>query len=142
MTPDDRTVVSSWSWEDQPLEQPQLKVAGHHNFVAEDECGGVVGYCSFGAHAMIPTLVGDERFANVAWGLHPNLIGEGNGVHFIGAVVTLGKSLYPLRIVRAQIRESNTRSLKAAIRAGFVEAQRLSHRVIVEHHGSRPRLGH
>ena len=105
--------------------------ADHDDFVVVDATGEVVGYCSFGPHAMIPARFNDPDYADVAWGIRPDLVGGGNGATFIEEIVRHGSLLYVGQRVRAQIRVSNPRSLRAAIRAGFEERERIAKRVIV-----------
>jgi RimJ/RimL family protein N-acetyltransferase len=131
LEPDERAEVRAWEWPDSPLEWVCVGQPGHDDFAIVDENDTLVGYCSFGPHAMIPPLHGDERFADVAWGMRPELVGQGNGAAFIRVIAEHGRGQYPGRLVRAQIRWDNSRSLTAATRAGFEASEKVGARVIV-----------
>jgi RimJ/RimL family protein N-acetyltransferase len=130
-TAEEESAIRSWSWNDVPMEHTVVGLHDHDDFVALDTTGEVIGYCSFGPHAMVPGRFNDPDYADVAWGIRPDLVGGGNGATFIEAIIRHGASLYPGRCIRAQIRLTNPRSLRAAIRAGFEEHERVAKRVIV-----------
>jgi L-amino acid N-acyltransferase YncA len=116
-----------------PWERVSVGRHEHDDFVAEDESGEIVAYCSFGPYSMVPPRSYDDGFANVAWGVRPDLVGMRNGRSFIGSIVHLASAQYPAQIPRASIRRSNERSKRAAMSAGFRATETLGDYVILEY---------
>ena len=57
----------------------------------------------------------------VAWGVHPNLVGQGVGSRLVPEAVRVGREMFPNRAIMAVIRQSNATSRRRAEENGFVK---------------------
>lgn len=90
MTIDEAVDVASWrysgQWSAYYLSTPQPiidNLASYRSVASGDES---VGFCCNGVEARVAGLVEDPATRGVGLGMHPELVGRGNGTHF-GAVV-------------------------------------------------------
>jgi GNAT superfamily N-acetyltransferase len=108
-------MINAWRWPNVHPDRPGLKF-GDASFTARDEDGTVVASCTFGE---LPGFDG-ERYVAVAAGIHPDLVGGGRGRAFMAAVLDLGRREFPKQNLLGVVKNSNARSLKSALGAGFV----------------------
>jgi [ribosomal protein S18]-alanine N-acetyltransferase len=88
-------------------------------FAVEDEDGDFVGFGCVGAEARVPGVEEEAGTIDVGYGMRPDLIGQGLGREFVGAVlahVVEGNAAVRLRM---SILDWNGRSRRVAEAHGF-----------------------
>ena len=82
----------------------------------------LVGYCCYGLDARVPGGnydIGEPAVLDVGLGMHPNLVGQGRGAGFLGAILDFGKDILSPERFRATIASFNQRSLRTFQGQGF-----------------------
>jgi RimJ/RimL family protein N-acetyltransferase len=88
-------------------------------FFVEDAEGGLVGYGCVGAEARIPGVDPEPGTIDVGYGMRPDLMGQGLGREFVGAVLKHACADAPDARVRMLILRWNERSRRVAQALGF-----------------------
>lgn len=88
-------------------------------FWVEDDDGAVVGYGCVGAEARIPGVDPEPGTVDVGYGMRPELMGQGLGREFVGAVLAHACAGRPDTRVRLLILRWNERSRRVAQAHGF-----------------------
>jgi [ribosomal protein S18]-alanine N-acetyltransferase len=81
----------------------------------------LVGYCCFGHEARVPGVGEEEGTLDVGYGMRPDLMGQGLGREFVGAILDFGVSEFSPRRLRLLVLDWNGRSRRLAETLGFVE---------------------
>jgi [ribosomal protein S18]-alanine N-acetyltransferase len=79
----------------------------------------LVGYACYGKDATVPNGDYDGRVLEVGWGMRPDLMGQGRGAPFTGAIVAFAEQHYAPEEMGVTIATFNERSQSAARRQGF-----------------------
>ena len=89
-----------------------------------DDCGDLVGFCTFGSDAQVPggDYVGEGL--DIGLGIRPDLTGRGNGSVYVSAVLDFAMDRFEPTIVRVTVAEFNQRAKRVWEKAGFRETQR------------------
>jgi ribosomal-protein-alanine N-acetyltransferase len=80
----------------------------------------LVGYCCFGAQARVPGVDEEPGTLDIGYGMRPELMGQGLGRSFVGAILAFGMRRFEPARQRMLILRWNERSRRAAERQGFV----------------------
>jgi [ribosomal protein S18]-alanine N-acetyltransferase len=88
-------------------------------FAVEDEDGDLVGFGCVGAEARVPGVEEESGTVDVGYGLRPDLMGQGLGREFVGAVLEHVTAREPAARLRMSILEWNGRSRRVAEAHGF-----------------------
>jgi RimJ/RimL family protein N-acetyltransferase len=88
-------------------------------FWVEDDDGALVGYGCVGAEARIPGIDPESGTVDVGYGMRPELMGQGLGREFVGAVLAHACAGQPDARVRLLILRWNERSRRVAQAHGF-----------------------
>jgi [ribosomal protein S18]-alanine N-acetyltransferase len=92
--------------------------AGRGFFAVEDD-GDLVGYGCVGLEARVPGVEEETGTIDVGYGMRPDLIGQGRGRDFVGAVLDHVTERHPDATLRMSILEWNERSRRVAEAHGF-----------------------
>ncbi len=88
-------------------------------FFVEDDDGAVVGFGCVGAEARIPGVDPEPGTIDIGYGMRPDLMGQGLGREFVGAVLAHACAGEPAARVRMLILRWNERSRRVAQAHGF-----------------------
>jgi RimJ/RimL family protein N-acetyltransferase len=88
-------------------------------FAVEDEGGRLVGFGCVGAEARVPGVEEEAGTVDVGYGMRPDLVGQGRGREFVGAVVSHVADGNPAARLRMSILRWNARSRRVAEAHGF-----------------------
>ena len=120
ITPADAETIASWRY---PGEYATYDLSGPAELSddpwAVDDAGELVGYCCFGAPARVLSADPREGTLDVGYGLAPELMGQGRGGAFVGAVLRFATASFDPELFRLYVLEWNERSLRVAEAAGF-----------------------
>jgi RimJ/RimL family protein N-acetyltransferase len=92
--------------------------AGRGFFAVEDD-GDFVGYGCVGVEARVPGVEEEDGTVDVGYGMRPDLIGQGRGRAFVGAILDYVTERNPGARLRMSILDWNDRSRRAAEGHGF-----------------------
>jgi [ribosomal protein S18]-alanine N-acetyltransferase len=79
----------------------------------------LVGYCCFGPEARVPGIDEQEGTLDVGYGMHPDLVGQGLGRSFVGAILDFALAEFSPNRFRLLILSWNRRSSQLARALGF-----------------------
>lgn len=88
-------------------------------FAVDDEVGDLIGYGCVGAEARVPGVEEEPGTVDVGYGMRPDLIGQGRGREFVGAVLARAVEGDPSARLRMSILRWNDRSRRVAQAHGF-----------------------
>jgi RimJ/RimL family protein N-acetyltransferase len=88
-------------------------------FAVDDASGELVGFGCVGAEARVPGVVEEPGTIDVGYGMRPDLVGQGLGREFVGAVVAYAADRDPAARLRMLILRWNGRSRSVAQAHGF-----------------------
>jgi RimJ/RimL family protein N-acetyltransferase len=88
-------------------------------FAVEDEDGELVGFGCTGVEARVPGVEEESGMVDVGYGMRPELVGQGLGRAFVGAVVAHAAGANPSARLRMSILRWNDRSRRVAEAHGF-----------------------
>jgi RimJ/RimL family protein N-acetyltransferase len=89
-------------------------------YFAVEEEGELVGYGVVGQEARVPGVVEEEGTIDVGYGMRPDLIGQGRGRAFVGAILAHAVAGAPdAARLRMSILDWNVRSRRVAEAHGF-----------------------
>jgi RimJ/RimL family protein N-acetyltransferase len=91
-------------------------------FFAVEHGGRLVGYCCFGAEARVPGVGEKAGTLDVGYGMRPELMGQGLGRSFVGAILAFGVDRFEPTRLRMLVLRWNERSRRTAERHGFAVA--------------------
>lgn len=109
-----------WSVYDLGSVQPILDNLASYFSVANGDM--LIGFFCTGVEARIADMNEEPAVLDVGMGMHPTLVGRGDGVRFGETVVRYLTARYPGTTLRAVIQSWNERSLRVARRLGFDDA--------------------
>jgi [ribosomal protein S18]-alanine N-acetyltransferase len=93
--------------------------SGRGFFAVDDDSGDLVGYGCIGAEARVPGVEEEAGTVDVGYGMRPDLIGQGRGREFVGAVLARATAGDPTARLRMSILCWNERSRRVAEAHGF-----------------------
>ena len=79
----------------------------------------LIGYACHGADATVPNGDYPDGVLEVGWGMRPDLMGQGRGAAFTGAIVAFAEEAFAPAEMGVTIAVFNDRSQRAALRQGF-----------------------
>jgi RimJ/RimL family protein N-acetyltransferase len=88
-------------------------------FAVVDDAGTLVGYGCTGAEARVPGVEEEAGTVDVGYGMRPDLVGQGLGREFVGAVLAHAAAAHPSSRLRMSILRWNARSRRVAEAHGF-----------------------
>jgi RimJ/RimL family protein N-acetyltransferase len=88
-------------------------------FAIEDDDGALVGFGCVGAEARVPGVEEEAGTTDVGYGMRPDLVGQGLGREFVGAVLAHVADEHPGDRLRMSIFRWNARSRRVAEAHGF-----------------------
>jgi ribosomal-protein-alanine N-acetyltransferase len=94
-------------------------------FAVQDEDGDLVGFGCVGAEARVPGVEEEPGTVDVGYGMRPDLIGQGLGREFGGAILARVVDGHPGARLRMSILRWNARSRRVAEAHGFRLAGRV-----------------
>lgn len=94
-------------------------------YFAVEENGDLVGYGVVGAEARVPGVEEEAGTIDVGYGMRPDLIGQGRGRAFVGAVLAHAVAGEPSARLRLSILAWNVRSRRVAEAHGFRFVERV-----------------
>jgi [ribosomal protein S18]-alanine N-acetyltransferase len=94
-------------------------VTPERGFWAVEHEADLVGYCCFGHDARVPGVAEEEGILDVGYGMRPDLMGQGLGGEFVGAILDFAIRGFSPRRLRLLILDWNDRSRKVADALGF-----------------------
>jgi ribosomal-protein-alanine N-acetyltransferase len=94
-------------------------VTSEAGFWAVEHDGTLVGYCCFGHEARVPGAVEEVGTLDVGYGMRPDLVGQGLGREFVGAILDFAVRGFSAGRLRLLIHDWNDRSRKVAVALGF-----------------------
>jgi [ribosomal protein S18]-alanine N-acetyltransferase len=92
--------------------------SGRGFFAVEDD-GEFVGYGCVGVEARVPGVEEEPGTVDVGYGMRPDLIGQGRGRSFVGAILAYVTERNPGARLRMSILDWNERSRRVAEAHGF-----------------------
>jgi RimJ/RimL family protein N-acetyltransferase len=148
MTADEAVRLAGWRYRDQwsayDLESPTgvLEELALYRAVVDD-ADTMVGFVCVGAAARVPGLDADARFIDVGVGMDPDLVGRGSGVAFGEMALGHVAHQHPDLPLRAVIQAWNERSLRVAVRLGFLDVgeligSRVHYRILIKPASNSP----
>jgi RimJ/RimL family protein N-acetyltransferase len=122
LTPADARAIATWRYPGRYATYDEVEVpSADRGYWAVHHDGKLVGSCCFGDPARVPGVVEEPGILDVGYGMRPDLMGQGLGRSFIGAILEFGDEEFSPRRFRLLILEWNGRSRAAARSAGFEE---------------------
>lgn len=110
---------------DEPLATAAfLAAADSGYFQLRDGAGGLVAFCCFGEEARVPGGDYAEPALDIGIGVRPDLVGRGEGMRYLGAVIAFGAARFEPAWLRLTVAAFNLRAIRLYERAGFVAAGR------------------
>ena len=88
-------------------------------FAVEEDGGELVGYGCLGAEARVAGVEEEVGTIDVGYGMRPDLVGQGLGREFVGAVLAHAAEANPSARLRMSILGWNARSRRVAEAHGF-----------------------
>ena len=122
LTPEDAAAIASWRYPGRyaTYDETEVPSAARGIWAVHDD-EELVGSCCFGDAARIPGATEEPGVVDVGWGMRPDLMGQGLGRAFIGAILTFARMEFSPQRFRVLILEWNGRSRAAARSVGFAE---------------------
>ena len=94
-------------------------VTSEAGFWAVEHEAALVGYCCFGHEARVPGAVEEAGILDIGYGMRPDLMGQGLGREFVGAILDFAVLRFSPSRLRLLILDWNDRSRKVAVALGF-----------------------
>lgn len=96
----------------------------HGYYQLRDTAGDLVAFCCFGKEGRVPG--GDYHIPalDIGIGVRPDLTGQGQGMHYLQAVIDYAQQHFAPPALRLTVAAFNQRAIRLYQRAGFVEIQR------------------
>ena len=94
-------------------------VTSEAGFWAVEHQATLVGYCCFGHEARVPGAVEEAGTLDIGYGMRPDLMGQGLGREFVGAILDFAVRRFSPSRLRLLILDWNDRSRKVAVALGF-----------------------
>ena len=94
-------------------------VTSEAGFWAVEHEATLVGYCCFGHEARVPGAVEEAGTLDIGYGMRPDLMGQGLGREFVGAILDFAVRRFSPSRLRLLILDWNDRSRKVAAALGF-----------------------
>ena len=119
LTAIDAQAIASWRYPGRYSTYDVEVATSELGFWAVEHEAGLVGYCCFGQEARVPGVVEEEGILDVGYGMRPDLMGQGLGREFVGAILDFAVLRFSPRRLRFLILEWNERSRRVAEALGF-----------------------
>jgi RimJ/RimL family protein N-acetyltransferase len=120
LTETDAAAIATWRYPGRYATYDVGEVVTHERgFWAIEHEADLVGYCCFGHEARVPGVVEEEGILDVGYGIRPDLMGQGLGHKFVGAILDFAVRQFSPRRLRMLILDWNDRSRKVAGVLGF-----------------------
>lgn len=120
LTETDGQAIATWRYpgryQTYDVVETAIPEAGY--WAVEDDAT-LVGYCCFGNEARVPGAVEEAGTLDVGYGMRPDLMGQGLGRVFVGAIVEFAIQHFSPNRLRLLILDWNDRSRKVAVALGF-----------------------
>jgi ribosomal-protein-alanine N-acetyltransferase len=120
LTETDAEAVATWRY---PGRYQTYDVRGvvisEAGFWAVEHEATLVGYCCFGHEARVPGAVEEAGILDIGYGMRPDLMGQGLGREFVGAILDFAVRRFSPSRLRLLILDWNDRSRKVAVALGF-----------------------
>lgn len=84
----------------------------------------VIGFATFGSDAQVPGGDYTASAVDIGLGIEPSLTGQGNGKHYVAAVVAFAQETFGTGTLRVSIAENNERALRVWSGRGFRRVDR------------------
>jgi [ribosomal protein S18]-alanine N-acetyltransferase len=110
-------------------------------FAVDDDDGDLVGYGCFGVEARVPGVEEDPGTIDVGYGMRPDLIGQGRGREFVGAILAYVVAGDPTARLRMSILHWNERSRRVAEAHGFRFVERVGEFDVLVREATAPAHG-
>lgn len=88
-------------------------------FQLRDGAGEIVAFCCYGDEARVPGGEYAVAALDLGIGVRPDLVGRGEGMRYIGAVIAFGVARFQPELLRLTVAEFNLRAIRLYERAGF-----------------------
>jgi RimJ/RimL family protein N-acetyltransferase len=102
-------------------------LGGGRGFFAVEEKGDFVGFGCVGVEARVPGVEEEPGTIDVGYGMRPDLVGQGHGRSFVGAILDYVTERNPGARLRMSILSWNGRSRRVAEAHGFRVIGRAGH---------------
>jgi [ribosomal protein S18]-alanine N-acetyltransferase len=102
-------------------------LGGGRGFFAVEDHGDFVGFGCVGVEARVPGVEEETGTVDVGYGMRPDLVGQGRGRSFVGAVLAYVAERNPGARLRMSILGWNGRSRRVAEAHGFRVTGRAGH---------------
>ena len=113
-----------------------------HGFFAVEEDGDFVGYGVTGKEARVAGVEEEEGTIDVGYGMRPDLIGQGRGRAFVGAILDFAVATDPTATrLRMSILDWNVRSRLVAEAHGFRFLERVGEFDVLVREAAAPPQG-
>jgi ribosomal-protein-alanine N-acetyltransferase len=94
-------------------------VTSEEGYWAVEHEGRLAGYCCVGAEARVPGVEEADGVLDVGYGMRPELVGQGRGRAFVGAILGFAVREFAPERFRMSILDWNERSRRVAEAHGF-----------------------
>lgn len=120
LTETDAEAIATWRYPDryQTYDVSEV-VASEAGFWAVEHEATLVGYCCFGHEARVPGAVEEPGILDIGYGMRPDLMGQGLGREFVGAILEFAVRRFSPSRLRLLVLDWNDRSRKVAVALGF-----------------------
>jgi RimJ/RimL family protein N-acetyltransferase len=120
LTETDAEAVATWRYPGryQTYDVSEV-VTSEAGFWAVEHEATLVGYCCFGHEARVPGAVEEAGILDIGYGMRPDLMGQGLGREFVGAILDFAVRRFSPSRLRLLILDWNDRSRKVAVALGF-----------------------
>lgn len=120
LTPADAEAIAGWRYPGRystyDVGEPVTRARGYWAVTHEDE---LAGYCCFGPCARVPGIEAENGVLDVGYGMRPDLMGQGLGRAFVGAILDFAVNEFDAEKLRLLILDWNQRSRRVAEAVGF-----------------------
>lgn len=134
LSEDNAREITSWRY-DPPYDLYDLEPRYLEGFLNPEYCyhqvleknGRLAGYCCFGIDAQVPGgnyHLGEPEVLDIGVGMSPDLVGQGQGMDFVSAILNYAKYQYNPGSFRVSIADFNQRSQKIFLKHGFRESHK------------------
>ncbi len=131
LTDADRAAISAWSYAGElsiynPGPAAAALWAPDHVALVSTTGGDMVGYGTMGSEARVPggAYEGSDEILDLGLGLHPDLVGHGQGSQALLALIEHGLRAHVRNRVRVTIALANKRATRLVMRLEFRETHR------------------
>ena len=95
-----------------------------------DGCNNLIGFFCIGENAKVPIGnrlgVYQDNFVDIGLGMHPSLVGKGNGFEFCSFIIKTIEEKYEKKPIRLTVAKFNIRATRLYEKLGFVSENAFS----------------